>query len=391
MSHPASYATRVSLMSLIGACVLFSSVTAIAEDKPKGWWEGISINGMASIGYSYNLSDPENKLNAYRSFDYDHNSFRLDGAELVLQKPVANPGDFGFRVDVTFGAIAKISAARGLFRDVTTGVPVDIDVQQAVASYIIPVGRGLRLDVGKFVTLAGNELIEGYDGFNEEISRSWLFTYGPFTHTGLKLSYQFHDMLGVTLMLANGWDNVVDNNRAKSGGAQIAFTPNDKFSWYLTYLVGPEMDGDDTNLRHLFDTVIVYKPHPRFTLTFNFDYGRDQNAVTLPIDPMLMPDPNAIPHADAQWLMAVLYFRVQAHKRVALNLRGELFYDFDGNRTGTAQRLTSLTFTPEFKVTDAITMRAELRWDQSDTHVFDIGDQLRKYQVTLAANAIYVF
>src|SRR5688572_9621277 len=65
------------------------------KEEPKGWWQGITFNAFAAVGYSYNLSNPENKLNQYRSFDYDHNTFRLDGAELVVQKAVANPGEFG--------------------------------------------------------------------------------------------------------------------------------------------------------------------------------------------------------------------------------------------------------------------------------------------------------
>jgi hypothetical protein len=372
-------------------CCASARAEEVKKEEPKGWWQGITFNAFAAVGYSYNLSNPDNKLNQYRSFDYDHNTFRLDGAELVVQKAAANPGEFGFRLDLTFGAIARGSAARGLFRDVNTGIGLDIDVQQAVVSYIIPVGRGLRLDVGKFVTMAGYELIEGYDGFNDHISRSWLFTYGPFTHTGLKLSYSFHDMFAVAVFLLNGWDNVVDNNAAKSGAIQLSFTPSSKFSAYLTYIVGPERDNNNHDARHLLDLVLIFKPVERLTIAANVDYGLDTNAVELMPDPMIMPDPSLVPRANAQWLMANLYFRVMAHKRVFFNLRGELFYDFDGNRTGTAQRLTGLTFTPEFKITDALTMRAELRYDQSDTHVFDIGPSLRKWQTTAAAQAIYVF
>src|SRR5207249_12047271 len=68
----------------------------------------------------------------------------------------------------------------------------------------------LRIDAGKFVTPVGAEFIEGYDGYNDNHSRSLLFTWAiPFTHTGFKLSYPFNDKFTAMVMLVNGWDNVV--------------------------------------------------------------------------------------------------------------------------------------------------------------------------------------
>jgi len=54
-------------------------------------------------------------------------------------------------------------------------------------SWNAPVGRGLRFDFGEHVTHMGYEVTEGYDGWNDNYSRSFLFGYTiPFTHTGLK-------------------------------------------------------------------------------------------------------------------------------------------------------------------------------------------------------------
>jgi hypothetical protein len=361
---------------------------APAEAPKKGWWEGITLNAFAAIGYQWNFNDPESGVTQFRSYDYDHNTFRLDGAELVLQKAAAEKGDFGFRLDVTMGAIARGSASRGLFKDYTTGLGLDIDVQQAIVSYIAPIGKGLRIDIGKFITTAGAEVIEGYDGFNDHISRSYLFTYGPFTHTGFKLSYQFHPAIAATVMLINGWDNVVDNNKAKSFGVQLAITPHEKFTWYVNYIAGPERDNENVDFRHLLDNVLIVKPHWRLTLMANVDFGFEQNGIATT---MMAPDGSII-RADAKWLFANLYVRFLAHKKFALNARGELVWDPDGHRTGTAQTIGVFSFTPEFRATDALTFRAEFRYDQSDQHVFLINSTtLRRYQNTLGLQAIYVF
>src|ERR1017187_3508993 len=139
--------------------------TPAATPAPK-WYDEIAVNGFVTASYSYNGNRPDSGTNQFRVFDFDDNTFKVDGAELVLQKAVAKPGDTGFRVDaVAGGSIPRVSAAAGLFRD-STGKAQDFDLQQAFVSWIAPAGRGLRLDFGKYVTHHGYEVIEGYDGYN---------------------------------------------------------------------------------------------------------------------------------------------------------------------------------------------------------------------------------
>lgn len=391
------------------ALVLVGFSTQSAADEPaKSWYQQITINGFASVSYTWNFNDPLDHLNQLRAFDYDHNSIRVDGAELVVQKPVANRGDWGFRVDVAFGAVANIGAARGLFRDPATGKAGDIDLQQVFASYIIPVGHGLRLDVGKFVTPVGAEFIDGYDGYNDNFSRSLLFAYAiPFTHTGLKLSYSFDDYFSAMVMVINGWDNVVDNNAAKSFGVALTINPWSKLTMYVNYIGGPERDGDNADFRHLVDFGAVLKASKRLTVTVNADWGLDSNAIApvpaaamIPTGSMPMPavdagDTNAAvsgPPHNAQWVGVAAYLRAQLTTRFALIGRGELFWDLDGYRTGTAQRVIEGTLTPEVRVTDGLLFRGEFRIDGSDHSVFERQDGgSRHYQPTLALDAIYTF
>jgi len=392
--------------ALSAVAVLLCGHAVFADEAPKSWFQQITINAFASASYTWNFNNPASNTNQLRAFDYDHNSFRIDAAEIVVQKAVANRGDFGFRIDVAMGAVAKVAAARGLFRDPATGVAGDFDLQQAFASYIVPLGKGLRIDAGKFVTPVGAEYIDGYDGYNDNFSRSLLFTWAiPFTHTGLRMSYAFNDKIAATVMLVNGWDNVIDNNSAKSFGVSLALTPVGPLAIYINYIGGPERDHQDTDFRHLVDVGIVFKPRPRWSFTLNADYGMDTNAVTPPpmvpttMDPSVTPsgaaDAGEIAGAaatNAQWVGVAAYIRCQATKRFALVLRGEAFWDFDGYRTGTAQRILEATLTPELRVTDSFLVRADLRIDNSDQAVFQRSDGLlRHYQPTIGINAIYVF
>ncbi len=395
---------RRRVCAIAGALALVCSHAALAEEPPKSWFQLITVNAFVSTGYTWNFNNPASNQNQLRAFDYQHNSINIDAAELVVQKAVANPGDFGFRIDLAMGTVAKVAAASGLFRDPTTGIAGDFDLQQAFASYIVKLGKGLRIDVGKFVTPVGAEFIEGYDGYNDNFSRSFLFTWAiPFTHTGLKLTYAFNDKFAASVMLVNGWDNVIDNNAAKSFGVFLAITPVAPLQIYLNYIGGPEQANDNTDFRHLADVGVVYKPTARWSFTLNADYGFDANAIKpAPMVPTAMnPNPMMTPDAgtaaagvtsDAQWVGVAAYIRAQATKRFALVLRGEAFWDLDGYRTGTAQRLLEATLTPEFRVTDAIVVRADLRIDNSDQPVFQRSDGLmRHYQPTLGINALYVF
>ena len=174
-------------------------------------------------------------LNQYRVFDYQDNSVNIDAAEIVLQKAVEKPGDAGFRVDAVAGAVARVASAAGLFQG------QDFDLQQAFVSYVAPLGSGLRFDFGKFVTHMGYEVIEGYDGWNDNATRSFVFGYAiPFTNTGLKASYTFGDELAGMLLLTNGWDVVKDNNSGKSFGAQLVWTPSKAVTVTGNYIGGPE-------------------------------------------------------------------------------------------------------------------------------------------------------
>ena len=169
--------------SFAGACALLACRLATADEPPpKSWFQQITVNAFASASYTWNFNDPQSNLNQLRAFDYDHNSIRIDAAEVVVQKAVAARGDFGFRIDLAMGAVAKVAAARGLFRDPVTGNAQDFDLQQAFASYVVPLGRGIRVDAGKFVTPVGAEYIDGYDGYNDNFSRSLLFTLGHPVH-----------------------------------------------------------------------------------------------------------------------------------------------------------------------------------------------------------------
>src|SRR5262249_51286191 len=129
---------------------------------------------------------------ATRSFDTNSNQFTLSYAKLsigVAPKPVGLQIDFGYGatgVAVNGSGPAGAAAANPLL------------YEQAYATFSV---GNLTLDMGKFTTWAGAEVIEA--NLNPNYSRSIMFFYIPLLHTGLRAAYQVNSQLAVKLAVVN--------------------------------------------------------------------------------------------------------------------------------------------------------------------------------------------
>src|SRR5205085_7032385 len=118
-------------------------------------------------------------------------------------------------------------------------------------------GKNDTLDVGKFVTHHGAEVIETKDNWN--YTRSLLFAWAiPYYHTGLRYTHPFTDTTGLTLFLYNGWNDTEDNNNSLSYGAMFSTKFGKKLALVQNWTGGPELPDDNKHWRHLFDTVLTY-------------------------------------------------------------------------------------------------------------------------------------
>ena len=155
--------------------------TGLASANPAGaaeihtWWRGITTNGFLSLSYGYNTNQPDSYQNQYRVFDFNDNEPQLDMAQLVIQRAIEKPKEFGFRFNLIAGSgVPEVTAAYGLFRNCETMIAHHVDIPEMYLSYIAPLGKGLRFDAGKFATHMGSEVIGGYDGYNDEFSRGFI-------------------------------------------------------------------------------------------------------------------------------------------------------------------------------------------------------------------------
>lgn len=407
------FAQRAALRCLLGGIILegvmlasplflFAQTSAPADPPAfpsssdfsrQPWWKGITADGFASLSYNYNTNDPSTRLNQFRVFDFNEDEPQLDVAQLVIQHPVSESGQFGFRLNMIAGSgVPEITAAYGMFRDKRTLIAHHFDIPELYLSYVAPLGNGLRFDVGKFATPLGYEVIGGYDGYNDNFSRGFIFGYGvPFTHTGGKISYSFNSRISSALLITNGCDAATRLNGGVTLGGEIATVTSKTTILTLNFLHGPERPHNAHDQRSVYELTGTWKVIPRLSLAFDGLYADEDHA--------------ASDGSDAIWRGLAGYSKFTFTKKLSLAFRGEVFADSGGSRTGTTQTLRAFTLTPEYVLPLRVSRlksglrhfdgkfvtRGEFRQDLSDHATFLKGSGFTTRQFTTAVNLIYLF
>src|SRR3990172_12215290 len=238
-----------------------------------------NFGGHVALSYNYNFNNPDSRNNAFRVFDDKANQFDINQAELWIDKPTSVESPIGFGIDFIIGRDAKKIHSLGL--GISAGddpTKSDVfDLTQAYVTYKAPIGNGLDLKAGKFVTLHGAEVIRRTGNFN--VSRSLAFGFAiPFTHTGIMATYPVNDWLTVTAGIVNGWDNTDDNNNGKTIHGMATITPIKDLTLTLGGTWGAELNDRAKPKRGLLDLVATYKPISPLTLTLNYNYGEQDEA-----------------------------------------------------------------------------------------------------------------
>lgn len=347
---------------------------------------GVQVSGYVSSSYGYNFNNPTDDTNVARVFDRDSNSFNLNAAKLIFQKAVSDSAPVGFRADLFFGDDAELIHSVGL------GESTDaFDLEQAYVEMQLGTSKAfegwndLNLKVGKFVTLAGAEVIESKDNWNS--SRGLLFGYAiPFTHTGVRATYLFDNGWDLILGVNNGWDAVDDTNDAKTIEAHLGFN-NLALPWDSTLTIafnnyyGAESVDNNSSKRNVTDVVLTYKtPWKPLTLVYNFDYATEDDLVA--------------PGEDAKWWGHAAYARYDINQDWSFSLRGEYFKDEDGVRvvSGTSANYREFTGTLEYRPWANLVTRFELRNDHSSESVFnDENSATKDSQTTASGEVIFSF
>lgn len=350
----------------------------LADATADSLW-GIELGGYVDVSFTYNFNDPNSQQfgNVGRIFDTDHNEFDIHGFQFYMDKLPEDIGEAGFRIDTMYGEDAQLIDFTGGFDG---SVNDDLTLYQAYVSYIAPVGNGLTLDLGRFATWHGYEVIES--PANANFSRSFMFGLAiPFTHTGLRATYPINDMLEISGGITQGWDVVEDNNDAKTWHAAIWWTPMETVFIGNSFAYGPEMAGNSSDYTFLYDLVATWNFMEAWTLGGNFDWGTSEDAVG--------------GTADADWWGIAGYLQYDFTEQAYVALRGEYFNDEDNTRFGIGAfpeiEVWEITATLGYEVTDNLLTRLEYRHDDAEDDIFFDEGGFEDSQDTIAAEVVYSF
>ena len=350
--------------------------TPPAQSSPLSFLQlGVTFEGF----YQYNWNEPFDRINLLRAYDTRANTFGIQQAAIVIEAApdLAAGRRFGARIDLQFGQATETvqgSPANEPRPDVYR------HIWQAYGTYVFNVGRGLTADFGKFASNLGFET--NYAKDNSQFSRSFLFNFLPFYHSGVRVSLPVHDKVTVMYMLTNGIQQTEDFNNFKSNHITAIVKPTESISWTVNYFFGQEQpDGGLPNgpdgFFQVFDTYVAY------TLNARTSFGVDVNYVTNQIN-------QGDPTLSLQGLGA--YARYQVTTPFGVALRYERLDD-EGLFGGVDQILQGITLTAEYKPADAFSIRGEFRRDWSTAAFFTTSEPgvLQRHQNTALVGLIWFF
>ena len=255
------------------------------------------ITGSVDAYYKYDFA--KTTANSLTSFTQTHNAFSLGMASVKFE----HKGDkVGIVADLGFGPRAKDFSYN------------DDGITQAIKQLYVtysPAGW-IKFTMGTWATHVGYELVDPQ--LNRNYSMSYMFTNGPFSHTGIKAEVS-KGKHGFMIGVSNATDYRIppdDQINKKALLAQYTFAPSDKVKFYLNYVGGQNPDTSKTNQ---FDAVITAKVSDKFNIGFNGTMNSTQvwdGAKNL---------------ESKAWWGSALYLNFDPKSWFGLTLRGELFSD----------------------------------------------------------------
>ncbi|HQU53957.1 MAG TPA: outer membrane beta-barrel protein, partial [Saprospiraceae bacterium] len=274
---------------LIGCifAVLLLSITAYSQEEATS--PALTISGSVDAYYRFNFQNAKDipATNNFTSFTNSQNSFELGMASVKFDY---SKGKIGAVVDLGVGprasefSYAESGALSALKQGYVTYSPSD----------------AVTFSMGKWATHVGYELLDPQ--LNRNYSMSYMFSYGPFSHTGIKADFSLGGGFGAMLGIANATDNLSASFAKKNILAQISQS-GDVVSAYLNYVGGKDLGDNSINQVGLTATVAI---------SDMFSIGYDGTVKSV------KPDGGS----SASWWGSAIYLNVDPSETFGLTLRG---------------------------------------------------------------------
>lgn len=333
---------KISLLAIAmaGAQYGIAQDTTVVEEKKSS----TTISGFADVYYRYDFN--KNLANNRTSFTNSQNSFELGMASIRLDHTI---GKVSMTADLGFGKRAQEFS----YND--NGIVAAI--KQLYVSYAP--ADWIKFSAGSWATHVGYELVDA--PANRNYSMSYMFSYGPFSHTGLKAELTFGNF-GAMIGVANPTDyKTAPLDSKKFFLGQLSYAITDDWKVYLNYVSG-KRPGDSAKTNQV-DFVLTGKLSDKFSLGVNSTVQTQKFQVD-----------NKYDSKAEKWWGAALYLNVDPTELFGLTLRSEIF--------GDKQQLAAMSYAPvganvwantlsaNFRLFGALTIIPELRFENSSQKIF---------------------
>jgi hypothetical protein len=341
---------------------------------------GATLNYYFDGYYEYNFNAPTGRVNDLRAYDVLSNTFSLNQADVIfdLDPDLSVHRRYGFRLDLQFG-----QATETLQGNPANEPRPEIyrNIFQAYGTYIVPIGSGLNVDVGKWASSLGIEGNYAKDQMN--YTRSFYYYFLPFYHQGVRTSYKFNDKLAVNYWIINGTNQSEPTNGYKDELFGYVLQPTKTVNWTFNYYNGQEHPDTVTATNctvpvqpglceapitpapngkiHIFDSYATWQALPKLTLSAEGDYVIEREWANA------APGESSAPsHVDG----GVAYAQYQLTPRISLGSRTEYLSDRGGLFSNVTQALKETTGTYKYSFGDGFDAFLEYRRDWSNRPYF---------------------
>jgi hypothetical protein len=353
------------LQKLLSTGLAVAAITGVyAQDSTKPA-PAFKLSGSIDAYYRYNFSGPTSPpYNNYTSFTNSQNSFELGMASLKAEHSF---GKVGMVADLGFGRRAEEFS----YNDHNTMLAL----KQAYVTY--SPSSHVKFTAGKWATHVGYELVDA--SANRNYSMSYMFTNGPFFHTGVRTDFTFGKS-GFMIGLANPTDFTTTTSATKTLIAQFSTgSKDDKVKAYLNYqgyFDAKSSMPSATNLNQL-DLVVTGTVSTKFSVGYN-------GTVQLVKDQLL--------NESKKWWGSAIYLNYDPTAVFGLTWRNEYFSDKKyGVKIPGGANIFASTLSANIKI-DNFRIIPELRVDAASANIFTKNDgTLAKGTATGILAAVYSF
>ncbi|HYH67175.1 MAG TPA: outer membrane beta-barrel protein [Urbifossiella sp.] len=328
---------------------------------------GITVYGWTQLSYSPSTASGSN---APIFMNDRANEFLMNQNYLVAEKTLDTEKDcfqWGWRMDwILPGSDYRTTLPRGIWNGQLTrnnGGPelYGFDPFQFYTQAYLP-GSGTTVKLGRFATHVGYELVQAVD--TPFVSRSYMFQYNPFTHTGVWATTPVGDNWTVGYGAATGSDTFIDapTNRLTFLG-QLKWAPKDGDTSVAvnTVVTNPKYIPAEAFAHYNFyNLVVTQKLGEKLSYVLDAGYSHMNDAPGVGF---------------TEWYGAAQYLIYAHNDCFTSTLRVELFDDTDGFRTGFRGLYTSATYGLAYKPLPGLMVRPFARYDNNNrTEVWE-GNQ----------------